>query len=207
MYCVKCGTKVDDDAMFCHKCGHQFNNTSVNAISSSASSAKQRIPLDPTQQMIRIVSAVVIATSVIFIAFTGITRFAVKGPEDTVERFFDSCNSMDFNGVLNCLDPKTAKEYKLMVDLLGGLSGLGFDSDTISDLGGMFSKYNDNEMQVLDMYTEYIKDGQKKSDPFGIQKLTASDAEVVCTYIMNGEEQTDTYVLHKYGGEWKLEGE
>ncbi len=70
MYCVKCGTKVDDDAMFCHKCGHQFNNTNVNAISSSASSAKQRIPLDPIQQMIRVVSAVVIATSVIFIAFT-----------------------------------------------------------------------------------------------------------------------------------------
>jgi hypothetical protein len=105
------------------------------------------------------------------------------------------------------LEPKTAKEYKSAVDLIGGLSGLGIDSDTVSDLGGMFSKYNDNEMQVLYMETEYIKDGKRKKDPFGIQKLTASDAEVRCTYIMNGEEQTDIFEAHKYSGKWKLEGE
>ena len=207
MYCEKCGAKVDDDALFCHKCGHHFDNVSVSASNSNAPVTKQRIPLDPTQQMIRIISAVVIVISAIIIVFTGGMRFVVKGPEDTVERFFDACNNVNYNGILSCLDPQTAKEYKFAVDLIGGLSGLGGDSDTVSDLGGMFSKYNDNEMEILDMQTEYIKDGKTKKDLFGIQKLTASDAEVLCTYIMNGEEQTDTFVLHKYNGEWKLEGE
>jgi hypothetical protein len=209
MFCEKCGAKIDDDALFCPRCGHRFNSTTVNEPKpkTKTSLAKKRIPLDPTQKMIRAVSAVVIAISLLIVSLTGITRFVVKGPEDTVMRFFDSCNNLNFNGLLDCLDPETAREYKFAVDMIIGMSGLDIDSDSVSELGGMFSKYKDNEMKVLDMQTEYIKNGQRKSDPFGIHKLTATDAEVICTYIMSGEEQTDTFVLHKYSGKWKLEGE
>ena len=207
MYCEKCGAKIDDDALFCPSCGHHLDSTTVNEPKPKTSLAKKRIPLDHTQKMIRAVSAVVIAISLLIVILTGITRFVVKGPEDTVKRFFDSCNSLNFNGLLDCLDPETAREYKFAVDMITGMSRLGIDSDSVSELGGMFSKYKDSEMKVLDMQTEYIKNGQRKSDPFGIHKLTATDAEVICTYIMSGEEQTDTFVLHKYSGKWKLEGE
>ena len=209
MLCEKCGAKLDDDAMFCPKCGYGFgiDSTAVKDSAHLPTPKKTSIKLDQTQFLIRAISVGVIILSILTIMITSTLRYVVKGPEDTVEDFFSACNNMNLNGVLSCLDPKTAREYKLAVDLVGELSGWGVDTDSISELGGMFSKYTDPNMKILDMQTEYVKDGKRINDPFGIKKITASDAEVICTYIMNNKEETGTFVLHKYSGKWKLEGE
>jgi hypothetical protein len=209
MYCKKCGAEIDDEAMFCPKCGNTMDNSdsSININNADIKTEKKEL-LDSKQRMIRIISIAVIAISAAVIIFTAVLRYMVPGPESTVKQFFKACNEVDFSGILGCLDPSTAKEYKIAVDLLGGLSGLGIDSESVSDLGGMFSEFNDVDMRILDMQTEYIINGEKKKeDLFEIQKLTASDAEIYCTYMMSGEEQSDTFELHKYNGKWKIKGE
>ncbi len=210
MYCKECGATIKDGVMFCPKCGSAVEKAdeSASVLSKPQKNNKEKVILDSGQRTIRTISAIVIALSIIVIIATGILRYAVKGPEDVIKDFFKACNNVDFVGVLDCLDPSTAKEYKIAVDLLGGLSGLGVDSESVSDLGGMFSEFNDIDMKILDMETEYIIDGdRKKIDLFGIYKITATDAEIFCTYMVGGEEQTDTLELHKYNGKWKIKGE
>ena len=209
MFCEKCGAKIDDDAMFCHKCGHSFTGKTdvVKERALTNTVSKNKVKLSLMQMLIRAVSVVVILLSIVSIGFTGTVRYTVKGPEDTLENFFLACNNLDVDGVLDTLDPETAKEYSFAISLIGGLSGWGIDAASLSQLGGMFSGFLDPDMRIVEMETEYVVDGKRSKDLFGIKKATAEDAEITCTYIMNGTEQTEVFALHKYNGNWKLEGE
>lgn len=209
MFCEKCGTELDDDAVFCHKCGSQVRDdvTEVYQKHKDTFILRTREKLDSKQLIIRAVSAVVIMISAFVIIRTASLRYGTRSPEDTVTDFFAYCNAMDMSAALNCLDPASAATYKATADMLLGLTNMGITTDTISELGGFFSEFNDDKMQILDMKTIYYENGKEVEDTFGFKKATAEDAEVICTFIMDDEEQTDTFVLHKYSGRWRIEGD
>ena len=64
---------------------------------------------------------------------------AAASPADTIVKFQDAYNRLDMNAALACVEPTQANAMKGMIDLLGGVSGLGVGADTLFGILPMFA--------------------------------------------------------------------
>lgn len=84
----------------------------------------------------------VVAAFLLGLATACVSYFA-HGPEETVESFFDSVVSMDYEGMLGCVDPGTEKQIRAVMgitgDLFGAITGIGLDFEDLAALAPMFA--------------------------------------------------------------------
>ncbi|NLI20311.1 MAG: hypothetical protein GX418_01990 [Clostridiales bacterium] len=64
---------------------------------------------------------------------------AGASPADTLVKFQDAYNRLDMNAALDCLEPTQAKALMGMLDLFGGVAGLGAGADTLFSVMPLFA--------------------------------------------------------------------
>ena len=77
MYCENCGNKVDDDAVFCTKCGIKFSQKNAKNI---------KINTKKFKASKKIILIVVLALVIILLMLTGIKRIGTTGSADVYKR-------------------------------------------------------------------------------------------------------------------------
>ncbi len=80
-------------------------------------------------------------------AFSAYLSVFVSGPVDTVERFFEASNNLDYQGMVDCLDPTTGRMMDATLGLVGDL--IGFDISALLDLAPALSGFMDTDMLGL----------------------------------------------------------
>ena len=112
-----------------------------------------------------------------------------KSPEDTLKKFEKAYNNLDFDTLLECIDPASAKALEAMTQLGGDL--IGFDLGAILDLGPAVSNSSGYGIDTADF--EMI-------DPI------YQDDKLYATVIDRNENVSDMYVTFVFiDGKWYLQ--
>ncbi len=88
----------------------------------------------------------IIALVVAFLVggFTAYLSVFVSGPVDTVENFFDAAQNLDYQGMVDCLDPSIGRMMDATLGLVGDL--IGFDISALLDFAPALSGFVDPDM-------------------------------------------------------------
>ncbi len=139
-------------------------------------------------------SAICLALSIVMICTFASCGGASGKIKDLVSRFEASCNTLDPNAVLDCIDPKISDTFKLGMGLVGMFTGTNTD-EMFEKLGSLLTKgdvggkdfFESIEIEVEDVKTSKDKatvEAKIKYDVSGVQM----DSEAVINCIQSEDE-------------------
>ena len=107
--------------------------------------------------------------------------------KDLIAKFETSCNQMDINGMLDCINPDVAAVAKAAVGLVGMFANADTDA-VLEKLSGLIM--NDTSLSGKEFFSSLkIKVGK-----ITVEEDTAS-VEAVITYTVSGEEKQSETVI------------
>lgn len=135
---------------------------------------------------------------VLLIQFVPIISGCYSGPEATVKKFEKSYNKLDFKGIIECMDPVTAKAANAIISLTGDL--LGIDSSKLVDAIPIIPK----------LFKEGNKDSMPKINIKIIDSKIEGDSAVVYTEVTvleSGKKEVYNaeFLMIKVDGNWYIE--
>lgn len=89
MFCPECGSKNEDDALFCEKCGTSLSNCRGNETPLSAPVKKERQPLDGKEKLLLIEIGVAILSVILFFVIYNVQFGAKSVAEKHVEAMLE----------------------------------------------------------------------------------------------------------------------
>ena len=89
MFCPECGTKNENDARFCFKCGNKLSSDKHNKLSHLSKKSK----------ILMLFSSVVVIVALVFLAF--LLRNPVKMIEDSLAKYYDNYNAYNNKELVN----------------------------------------------------------------------------------------------------------
>ena len=191
-YCSKCGVMLTEGAVFCSSCGARVE-LSVPPVQASNQYQFQQtvLPQKKSGGILKLAIFFILA-SVLVVAIYTLTK---STPEKTLHKFEKSYNDMDFDKMLECMEPSAQSVFEGAQALLSGFTG--YDVDTI--LEGVLG------------YTSWTSSESRPSVKFksvDVNYLTKKMAEVsfVCTYF-DGEDYeyiNDSMQMVKQDGKWYI---
>ncbi|MCL2889581.1 MAG: zinc ribbon domain-containing protein [Eggerthellaceae bacterium] len=204
MFCSKCGEDLEGSAKFCSKCG---NPTRMQPSSPGGSGAAFASPPAASKRS-KGLALLAGAAAVVLVLFLVFVVFKPVKPFDTVERFADAYNKLDYNQMIDCVDPRITDTINT---LLGGISSFfglptaSKDSTAviISLVGDLLSGYSSDywarqggasKMTVKEVST--VMNGKDKAKVTIEFTVTSS----------NGAKQTwqETWSMVKIKGKWYI---
>lgn len=141
----------------------------------------------------------IVVVSVTVIIGVNVAGNIIDSPRKTIERFEDSYNALDIDGVIECFEPSVQAIYSGANSLLGEFVGMN-----ISDLAA-----------IAPFIAEYDEDGDISDFPKmsidinDIDKTSDSTAVVYCDISYStGMSDTDQAInMVKIDGEWYISAE
>lgn len=148
--------------------------------------------------MSKIAKIVVALVVIISVSVAGVTIYKnYDSPKGTIEKFVDSYNNMDLDGMIECFDPSVQSLYSGANSLLSDFIGL--DMGDLSSMLPFLSEFDDSgDYQDLPKIDIKVLDVDKTSD---------STATVLCEISSLGEVEQDTIEMVKIDGEWYISGQ
>ena len=148
-------------------------------------------------------------------------EFGVTGPDQVVEDFVEAFDDMDYNGIVECLDPESQVALKAMSGLTGLFTELIFevdiDPDVMFGLLPMLAEYEGVEIPTLDVEVVDVEYSGEEYEKFMelcpikipvVGKLMADEAVVRVVMSINDEPSNDYFVLKQYGSKgWRIDGQ
>lgn len=89
MFCPECGSKNEDDALFCEKCGTSLNSLQGNGAPLSAPVKKERQPLDGKEKLLLVEICVAILSVILFFVIYNVQFGAKSVAEKHVEAMLE----------------------------------------------------------------------------------------------------------------------
>lgn len=89
MFCPECGSKNEDDALFCEKCGTSLNSSQGNGAPLSAPVKKERQPLDGKEKLLLVEICVAILSVILFFVIYNVQFGAKSVAEKHVEAMLE----------------------------------------------------------------------------------------------------------------------
>lgn len=197
MFCGKCGTQNEDDAVFCIGCGARLDGGQGTADAGKPESPQTAAKLD--HKKIGMIAVAIVAVLAIFLVIGLVGR---KPYEKTAVRFFKEAADGDAKAMLKLLPPEMV-DY--MEDMYGDRKALikSLESD---DLEGMkvSVKCLDSEDVDSDDLAD-IKENYK--DYLDIKVSDAKQVKLKITVKEDGETESDTIDIGviKVGGSWYID--
>jgi len=201
MFCTYCGSKITDDgAVFCMKCGKRIIDTPCQPTPPQAVCAPTPTPVYAAPAVVvkkggklwlipvlALLTAIAVAASVLFWP---------KSDEDKIRERIDdfsaACSDMDMEGMIDCMDSKTRKQFDAMMGLtdglLGGIIGMDLPYTDMAMLFG-FDSYEDIE---VDFRINAIE-------------ISGDTAKVEVTMLDGNKTEEDTLVMCEEKGEWYID--
>lgn len=148
MFCPYCGNQLASaDAAFCMNCGKKIPNNTQQPEMEKPSIEQPKAPqytqpqapasglgntpisIKPKRNPIWILVAVVIIVGAVFAAYMFFGKSDEQKIRDRIDDFEDACSDMDIEGMLECFDGRTRRQYDAMMGVTEGILGevTGFD--------------------------------------------------------------------------------
>lgn len=148
--------------------------------------------------IVKIVIAIVVASVTVIIG-VNVAGNIIDSPRKTIERFEDSYNALDIDGVIECFEPSVQAVYSGANSLLGEF--VGMDVSDLAAIAPFIAEYDeDGDISDFPKMTIDINDIDKTSD---------STAVVYCDISYStGMSDTDQAInMVKIDGEWYISAE
>lgn len=105
MFCPECGSKNDDNALFCENCGTKLQSGAGNVVSSPVK--KEREPLSKENKVLAIEAAVMVVCLILCFVIYGKTC----GPESVAEKYVEAKYTQNWSKVYDVLEVKKSGEF------------------------------------------------------------------------------------------------
>lgn len=141
------------------------------------------------------VVAIVISIAMIF-SLTGCSS-SNKGIENLMTEFEYACNTLDFDAVLNCINPKVSDKIKIAT----GFVGMFTDTDTDEMFESLSDYLSSDDIGGTDFFSSIkieVKDISVEDE--------AATVAAILTYELNGEEvvRESTFNCIYYTEKWYI---
>lgn len=193
MFCIKCGTKLDEDTNFCPKCG----KSTANKTRLKSKPIKKRTS-NKTKVVVIPLALIIIISSVFFY-----NMFISSQPVNIVKKFVSALNDKDINKIVTCIDPKQEKVYKATSSILKTF--IKVDLQDIADLVPAFYDYSkaygnyaDLHIEILDIVSSSTS-GSKSTVVLNV-KITSIDQDNRKTT----ETGESIFYLKKFDEGWRI---
>lgn len=147
------------------------------------------------RRVLSFVLAVILSVSML-VSFTGCNG-SNKEIEYLITEFENACNALDFDAVLNCINPKVSDNIKIAV----GLVGMFTDTDTDEMFEKLADYLSDGDIGGTDFFSSIkieIKDINVEED--------AALVDTVISYSLNGDDyqREATFNCIYYAEKWYI---
>jgi hypothetical protein len=216
-FCKKCGTKLDDAALFCLSCGEkssfkepsappeQKNEAQANK-SANVSNAPPRLEKEeqpnnnynyvsyPPPETKKVKPLFIILPIVLLLVIGVLLFIFLSGgsPASVAQKFLDSAGKGDVQSMLQCIEPVQAKVVEKLADVAGGL--MGMDSQQLLSLVPGLAQLGMASGQYSMNYT------------LGSEQIIGDTANIDAVIVLNANNQQTmqnvTVVCKKTGGKW-----
>lgn len=147
-------------------------------------------------KVVKIVISLVVVVSVVVVGTVVYKNY--DSPKSTIEKFEDSYNSADMDGMIECFDPSVQALYSGANSILSDFIGMD-----IGDLSAMLPFLA--EIDDSDDYSYLPKIDISVLD---VDKTSDTTATVLCEFTTSdGVTEEDTIEMVKIDGEWYISGE
>mgnify|MGYP000764249130 FL=1 len=147
-------------------------------------------------KVVKIVISLVVVVSVVVVGTVVYKNY--DSPKSTIEKFEDSYNSADMDGMIECFDPSVQALYSGANSILSDF--IGMDIGDLSAMLPFLAEIDDSgDYSYLPKIDISVLDVDKTSD---------TTATVLCEFTTSdGVTEEDTIEMVKIDGEWYISGE
>lgn len=147
-------------------------------------------------KVVKIVISLVVVVSVVVVGTVVYKNY--DSPKSTIEKFEDSYNSADMDGMIECFDPSVQALYSGANSILSDF--IGMDIGDLSAMLPFLAEIDDSgDYSYLPKIDISVLDVDKTSD---------RTATVLCEFTTSdGVTEEDTIEMVKIDGEWYISGE
>lgn len=147
-------------------------------------------------KVVKIVISLVVVVSVVVVGTVVYKNY--DSPKSTIEKFEDSYNSADMDGMIECFDPSVQALYSGANSILSDFIGMD-----IGDLSAMLPF-----LAEIDDSGDYSDLPKIDISVLDVDKTSDTTATVLCEFITSdGVTEEDTIEMVKIDGEWYISGE
>jgi hypothetical protein len=189
-FCVQCGQMIEEGSAFCGNCGYRLPE------SPSCVNPQPGLPFNPPNMAARplapavgfaarsarktgliwglIAGAVVLSIAAYFI-FTAVASSSNREPFSAVERFEKAFNELDYNGLMDSMDPRVVDTMMDVSASLGETFGIDISSDVLRSVMPLIADYLSSyaadywedagismTMTATELSTEMVRDDKAK---------------------------------------------
>lgn len=146
-------------------------------------------------KVVKIVISLVVVVSVVVVGTVVYKNY--DSPKSTIEKFEDSYNSADMDGMIECFDPSVQALYSGANSILSDF--IGMDIGDLSAMLPFLAEIDDSgDYSYLPKIDISVLDVDKTSD---------TTATVLCEFTTSdGVTEEDTIEMVKIDGEWYISG-
>ncbi len=147
-------------------------------------------------KVVKIVISLVVVVSVVVVGTVVYKNY--DSPKSTIEKFEDSYNSADMDGMIECFDPSVQALYSGANSILSDFIGMD-----IGDLSAMLPF-----LAEIDDSGDYSDLPKIDISVLDVDKTSDTTATVLCEFTTSdGVTEEDTIEMVKIDGEWYISGE
>lgn len=147
-------------------------------------------------KVVKIVISLVVVVSVVVVGTVVYKNY--DSPKSTIEKFEDSYNSADMDGMIECFDPSVQALYSGANSILSDFIGMD-----IGDLSAMLPF-----LAEIDDSGDYSYLPKIDISVLDVDKTSNTTATVLCEFTTSdGVTEEDTIEMVKIDGEWYISGE
>lgn len=147
-------------------------------------------------KVVKIVISLVVVVAVVVVGTVVYKNY--DSPKSTIEKFEDSYNSADVDGMIECFDPSVQALYSGANSILSDFIGMD-----IGDLSAMLPF-----LAEIDDSGDYSDLPKIDISVLDVDKTSDSTATVLCEFTtFDGVTEEDTIEMVKIDGEWYISGE
>lgn len=147
-------------------------------------------------KVVKIVISLVVVVAVVVVGTVVYKNY--DSPKSTIEKFEDSYNSADVDGMIECFDPSVQALYSGANSILSDFIGMD-----IGDLSAMLPF-----LAEIDDSGDYSDLPKIDISVLDVDKTSDSTATVLCEFTTSdGVTEEDTIEMVKIDGEWYISGE
>lgn len=147
-------------------------------------------------KVVKIVISLVVVVSVVVVGTVVYKNY--DSPKSTIEKFEDSYNSADMDGMIECFDPSVQALYSGANSILSDFIGMD-----IGDLSAMLPF-----LAEIDDSGDYSDLPKIDISVLDVDKTSDTTATVLCEFTTSdGVTEEDTIEMVKIDGDWYISGE